>query len=372
MTAPDPQQFGSPLNLIYFYLTEGCNLRCRHCWVMPEEGSTQKAGGYLDLGIFESILQQAQALGLTGVKLTGGEPCLHPQIQPMLKIIRQANYRLIVETNGVLLTPELAELLATCNKPLVSVSLDGVDVTTHEWVRRVPGCFQAALNGIKYLVEAGLKPQIIFSIMRRNQDQIEPIVRLAQKLGAGSVKFNFIQPSPRGDLMAKKGEILTVPELVELGRWLEQKLVPSVDIQLMITHPPAFRPLKRMFGPNGDGCNVCGIKGILGVLADGSFALCGIGEHIPELVFGHASRDKLVEVWHDHPMLREIRKGLPEQLGGICRDCLMRHRCLGYCLAQNFYQTQQFWTPYWFCDQAEAAGLFPAVWKRPRPQVDNR
>jgi len=297
---------------------------------MPEEGSTQKAGGFLDLGIFESILQQAQALGLTGIKLTGGEPFLHPQIQEMLKIIRQAQYRLIVETNGVLLTPELAELLATCNNSLVSVSLDGVEGSTHEWVRRVPGCFQAALNGIKYLVEAGLTPQIIFSIMKRNQDQIEPIVRLAKKIGAGSVKFNFVQPSPRGDLMAEKGEILTVPELVKLGRWLEHELAPSSDIQLIITHPPAFRPLKRMFGPDGDGCSVCGIKGILGVLADGSYALCGIGEHIPELVFGHAGRDKLEEVWHDHPLLQDIREGLPKKLSGICRDCFMRHRCLGY------------------------------------------
>ena len=37
----------------------------------------------------------------------------------------------------------------------------------------------------------------------------------------------------------------------------------------------------------------------------------------------------------------------------------MKATCLGVCLAQNYYQTRDLWRPYWFCQQAEAAGLFP-------------
>ncbi len=160
------------------------------------------------------------------------------------------------------------------------------------------------------------------------------------------------------------GETLSLPELLELGRWVEQEVAATADIPVFFSHPPAFRPLKRLIVQNG-GRGTCGVLGIIGVLATGSYALCGIGSTIPELVFGDASRDKLADVWQNHPVLREIREGLPHRLGGICRECVMKATCLGVCLAQNYYQTRDLWTPYWFCQQAEAAGLFPASRKLP-------
>jgi SynChlorMet cassette radical SAM/SPASM protein ScmF len=365
MSTPEPQNGGAPLAKIYFYLTEGCNLRCRHCWIMtePEPAAASPSKAVLDLDLFASILEQARPLGLRSVKLTGGEPFLHPRIGQMLAMIQEAQVELVVETNGVLLTPELAARVASCPKPFVSVSLDGTDPETHEWVRQVPGSYQAALRGIRNLVQAGIRPQIIFTVMRKNRDQLGSIVSLAQELQVESVKFNVLQPSPRGDRMAAAGETLTFQEILETGRWVEWELAPSVDLPVYFSFPPAFKPLKRLFGHN-EIRSVCGIRHIMGVLANGSYALCGIGSHIPELVFGHASRDKLADVWQTHPVLLEIREGLPQRLGGICRDCLMQTRCLGVCLAQNYYQTRDLWSPFWFCQQAEAAGLFPASRRR--------
>jgi SynChlorMet cassette radical SAM/SPASM protein ScmF len=362
MPTTELQPSNHPLATIYFYLTEGCNLRCRHCWIMPEENSSGQGKAILDLGLFESILLQALDLGLTTVKLTGGEPLLHPQIHRLLGLVQRARPKLVVETNGVLLTAELADKIASCQEPFVSVSLDGADSETHEWVRQVPGSYRAALRGIGYLVHAGLRPQIIFTIMLRNRDQVRSIVQLAQELGAGSVKFNILQPSPRGDRMQQENETLTIQDYVEVGRWVEEELAPSVDFPILFSHPPAFIPLRRLLKQNGV---ICGILGTLGVLANGSYALCGIGETVSELIFGHAARDSLAQVWLTHPVLQEIRAGLPERFNGICRDCLVKGQCLGFCIAQNYYQTQDLWTPYWFCQQAEAAGLFPATRKRP-------
>ena len=173
------------LNQIYFYLTEGCNLRCRHCWIAPKYQSEANQYPALDLDLFKSIIEQAKPMGLSGVKLTGGEPLLHPQINEILEYIQTEDLRLTVETNGVLCTAELAEKVAECKNTFVSVSLDGADSGTHEWVRGVEGCFEAALKGIGNLVEVGLRPQIIMSIMRQNKDQMESVVRLAERLGAG-------------------------------------------------------------------------------------------------------------------------------------------------------------------------------------------
>jgi len=350
---------GYPLNQIYFYLTEGCNLRCRHCWIAPKYQSETNQYPALDLNLFKSVIEQAKALGLTGVKLTGGEPLLHPQIKEILEHIQTENLRLTVETNGVLCTPELAQKLAACKDPFVSVSLDGADAGTHEWVRGVAGCFDEVMDGIRNLVEAGFNPQIIMSVMRPNKDQLEPMVRVAENLGAGSVKFNIVQPMARGSKMHDSGETLSIEELVDLGRWVENTLSLSTPLRLHYDHPLAFRPLGKIFANDGDGCRVCGILSILGVLADGSYALCGIGETVPDLVFGHPDSDRLEDIWINSPILLELRKGLPHRLEGICGYCLMKRLCLGSCVAQNYYGSRDLWAPFWFCKEAHNQGLFP-------------
>lgn len=353
------------LNQIYFYLTDACNLCCRHCWIAPHFHSDASSGAVLPLGLFRSILDQAGPLGLSSVKLTGGEPLLHPQISEMLDLLREEKTPVVIETNGVLCSPGLADKIAACTGAFVSVSLDGADAGTHEWVRGVPGCFDAALEGIRNLVRSGLRPQIIMTIMGRNKDQLEALVHLAETVGACSVKFNLVQPTARGEKLHTAGEVLDVEEIVELGRWVESSLSRSAAVPVIFHHPPAFRPLGRMFGDRGDGCGICGVLGILGVLADGSYALCGIGETIPEMVFGHAAQDRLEAVWARTPVLQEIREGLPHRMGGVCRNCLMKVFCLGSCLAQNYYRTGSLWAPFWLCEEAQARGCFPASRLRP-------
>lgn len=348
-----------PLGSIYFYLTEGCNLRCRHCWIHPGYETEGQSYRTLDLDLFKYILEQAKPLGLRDIKLTGGEPLIHPQIREILDVIRTEDIRLIVETNGIQCSPEIAQEMRACKNAFISVSLDGADAETHEWMRGVKGCFETTLEGISNLVNARIAPQIIMSIVRRNKDQLVPIVRLAETLGAGSVKFNIVQPTARGEKMHSAGETLSIEELVEMGKWVERVLSASTDLRIVFSHPIAFRPLGKMFGGNGDGCGLCGIKRIIGVLADGSYALCGIGESVSELVFGHAANDRLEDVWHGNRVLREIREGLPHRLEGLCSECLMNGICLGNCIAQNYYRAKSLWAPYWYCEQAHSRDLFP-------------
>jgi SynChlorMet cassette radical SAM/SPASM protein ScmF len=349
----------SPLNAIYFYLTEGCNLRCRHCWIEPPHQSGRRQYPALDLELFRRILQQAKPLGLKSVKLTGGEPLMHPHIGEILNILWEEKIRFNVETNGVLCTPELARDLVRSGMFHISVSLDGADAETHEWVRGVRGCFDAAVAGIRNLVAAGIRPQVIMTLMRRNIGQVEELVRLAESLGASSVKFNIVQPTARGVKMHEAGETVSIRELVQIGEWVEKELSARTGLALLYAHPAAFRPLGRMYGRDGSGCSACGIRGILGVLGDGSYALCGIGETVPEMVFGHASKESLADVWKSNPVLLEIREGLPRSLKGVCGDCVMKNICLGSCIAQNYYRSQDLWAPFWYCEEAQRLGLFP-------------
>lgn len=346
------------LDQIYFYLTEGCNLACRHCWLAPKYDPKGTKYPALPLALFERIIVDAKPLGLKAVKLTGGEPLLNPDFLSMLDVVRREGLRLTIETNGVLCTAQCAQAIKEAGeRPFVSVSLDGADAQTHESIRGVKGSFEAAIEGIKNLVNAGFKPQVIFTVMKRNREQVESVIRLAGDLGAGSVKYNVVQPTARGEHLHDQDETLDIRELVMLGRHIENVVSKTTPLRLFFSHPAAFVPLSRM--ATGNGCGVCGIKGIIGVLANGKYALCGIGETVPDLVFGDAATDSLEEIWHGNPILCKIRQALPAELSGICRRCLMKQRCLGSCVAQNYYRSKDLMAPFWYCEEAEAEGLFP-------------
>ena len=191
-----------PLNSLYFYLTEGCNLACKHCWLSPKFDPSGDKYPILPVEVFETAILEAKPLGLSSVKLTGGEPLLHPHFTTLLDIIRREELSLTIETNGLLCTPEIAKEIAKSPNRFVSVSIDGTDASTHERIRGVKGSFALTVKAVKNLVEAGISPQIIFSIMPGNVEQVDAIVCMSEDLGASSVKFNVVQPTARGENIA--------------------------------------------------------------------------------------------------------------------------------------------------------------------------
>ena len=352
------------LNMIYFYLTAGCNLACRHCYLEPTPLKQAMEKAVLAADVFGKIIKQAKPLGLSQVKLTGGEPLFHPQISEILATVRQEKLHLTVETNGVLCSAELARQIADCevdgNKPFVSVSLDSPVSQTHEYIRAIPGCFDATLQGIENLVAAGIHPQIIMSIMECNKEDAAAMVKLAEQVQASSVKFNIVQAMGRGENLHELHHALSVADYIQMGKYVEKELSPQTKLRLFYSWPPAFRALSDIFDRDGrNSCGRCNILGILGVLADGNYTMCGVGSQVKELIFGAAQTDDLGQVWNNNRVINELRNGLPDKLSGICADCLHRKQCMGHCVAHNFYESHDLFAPFWFCAQAEQAGLFP-------------
>lgn len=183
------------LNQLYFYLTQGCNLACRHCWLSPKLDPKGDKYPVLPVELFETAIREAKPLGLSGVKLTGGEPLLHPEFTRLLEIVRREELGLTIETNGLLCTPEVAAEIARSPRRFVSVSMDGTDAATHDAIRGVSGSFEAARQAVRNLAAAKMSPQVIMTVMRCNAGQIEAMVRMAEDLGAGSIKFNVVQPT---------------------------------------------------------------------------------------------------------------------------------------------------------------------------------
>lgn len=347
-----------PLDQIYFYLTEGCNLACRHCWLAPPLQTVNRKYPILPVRLFKKAIYEAMPLGLNGIKLTGGEPLLHPDIKEIFSIIRENNLGLSMETNGFLCSMEIAKEIAESPNRFVSVSIDGSDNITHDKIRGVEGSFEKAVNAVKNLVKTGTTTQVIMSLMLDNRHQVESMATLSRDLGAESLKINIVQPIARGKSLLEKEESLKINEIIELGKHVESNLSSNNDFRVEFDYPLAFHPLSHLAN-NGSG--TCNIFNIIGVIATGEYALCGIGNHIPELVFGRIDKVELKNVWINNPVLNEIRNGIPERLEGVCADCLMKQICLGSCIALTYYRTKRLWSPFWFCEQAYRQGLFPGT-----------
>lgn len=347
------------LNSIYFYLTEGCNLACRHCYLDPVPLKKANERAVLSVPLFSKVIKEAKSLGLSSVKLTGGEPLFHPQIEEILKIIKQENLNLAIETNGVLCNLNIAKQIANCEldskKPFIAVSLDSHQAETHEYIRGIPGCFEKTIQGISNLVNAGLRPQIIMTLMDYNKRDVTGVVRLAEQMNVASIKFNVLQSLGRGEMT----NALNILEHISFGYWLEQELAPTTSVKLFSGLPPAFRSLSSMYSNSSYGCARCNILNIIGVLADGTYAMCGLGNKDNKLTFGSAHIDELSNVWFNNNVLNDLRAGLPFKLSGVCGDCLHKAHCLGSCIAQNYHKSFNLFAPFWFCDQAEKAQLFP-------------
>jgi len=346
-----------PLNSYYVYLTAGCNLACAHCWLAPSFQQHGGTGGHLDYGLFALAIEEGLPLGLSHINMTGGEPLLHPDFIRMVDLVREKGLRLTIETNGTLMTQSLAQYLRDKSTlGPISISLDGAGPETHDAWRGVKGSFEKACLAVRYLVSVGYRPQVIMSVHAGNIDEVERVVQLAERLGAGSVKLGIAQSLGRGERLGKRNQLLDLRNLIELGRWVDDYLQMRVSIPVYYNWHMAFHKLKNLM--NCDGCT-CNIFGSLGILPTGHVAMCGIGELVADLCYGLLGEDPVREVWTFHPMLVELRKAVPAGLEGICGDCLIHNKCLGACVAQNYYRTRRLTAPYWFCQESAEAGLFP-------------
>jgi SynChlorMet cassette radical SAM/SPASM protein ScmF len=347
------------LTTFYLYLTDGCNLRCRHCWITPRyvDGKPDP-GEYLDLELLKQAVAEAKPLGLNSAKLTGGEPVLHPQFAEIVDFLTAEGLSLTMETNGTLIDAGLARHLKEESSLYhVSVSIDGPTAAVHDPFRGVQGSFEAAVAGFRNLVEAGFHPQLIMSPHRGNVEYVDDVVALAVELGAGSVKFNPVTRSGRGVGMHERGEALEFGEVIELARYVRGELQERTPIKLILGTPLALYTVGELVrgGPEG----MCHVRHILGILGSGEMALCGIGRTIPELCFGKLGEVSVAEAWLNHPTLCQLRRDLDGQYPGVCGQCIHAKRCLTWCVAQNYQDAGQLVHPPELCVQAWERGLFP-------------
>lgn len=343
-----------PLQSLYFYLTSYCNLNCLHCWIAPTRINKNEAPIEAPFELLKDIIDQAIPLGLKSIKVTGGEPFLNKNIFPLISYASGKNLNITIETNGTLIDEQSARFLKENRLGMIAVSLDGSNRKIHETLRRRQGCFEKAVNGIKFLKKYELNVQIIMSVYKFNRDCLEDTVRFAEKLGANSIKINCISAVSRGEALKRKGDTLEVTDYLKLNQKIDHEIQPRYKIKIILDIPPAFKKIKDVKEKGGR----CGLKHILGVLANGDISICGIGEVLSSLRLGNIRNEPLEQLWENNPILKTLRADIPQKLQGICSECIFKGYCLGKCRAEAYYATGNFLSPFSFCDEAHKLGLF--------------
>ena len=174
--------------------TRTCNLHCAHCYtdsadaVYPDELTTEQAFAMVD---------DLAAFGSPVLLISGGEPLRRHDLFEVAAHAREQGMRVVVSTNGTLLTDETAARLADVGVSYVGISIDGRP-KTHDKFRGMLGAFEASMRGIEACKAAGLKVGLRFTLTRANQDDLPWLFDLMEERNVPRLCIYHLAPTGRG------------------------------------------------------------------------------------------------------------------------------------------------------------------------------
>ena len=189
--------FGRAITYLRISLTDRCNLRCVYC--MPKEGlQWQPRADQLSAEEIVRVVEAAASGGVKRVRLTGGEPLVHPDVVEIVRRIASipAIEDVSLTTNAVLLE-RLAQPLAEAGLTRVNISLDSLDADKFRRITR-GGELNRVWKGIAAAERAHLAPIKLNTVIVRglNDDEIPALARLTLE---NEWHVRFIEVMPIGN-----------------------------------------------------------------------------------------------------------------------------------------------------------------------------
>jgi cyclic pyranopterin phosphate synthase len=256
------------------------------------------------------------SLGITKIRLTGGEPLLRRGLVDFvgelasLRTPAGEHLDLAITTNGHLLA-DLVQPLKEAGLNRITVSMDAVDPGRFTRITRVPGGYDRVLAGIRAARDAGLWPVKVNCVLMRgfNEDQIIAFGKFAREEG---VMVRFIEFMP----------------LEEDRVWTPSTVVPLEEI---LQRMAEFRPLTEIPHARSETARRYRFDdgvGEIGIIAPVSHPFCGHCSRI-RITSDGKIRTCLFSVW-DHDLHALMRRGasdaeLAEFITGVVQRKEARH-----------------------------------------------
>ena len=163
-------RFNRRITYLRVSITDRCNLRCTYC--MPAEGvRLMEHKDILSFEEIEEVIRTAVTMGITKVRITGGEPLVRKGVLSLVEKIAVipgiSDFGLT--TNGILLS-EFARKLADAGLHRINISLDTLDPEKYKTITR-GGDIQKVFEGIEAAKVAGLTPVKINCVVRNSSDE---------------------------------------------------------------------------------------------------------------------------------------------------------------------------------------------------------
>jgi AdoMet-dependent heme synthase len=290
-------------------LTSVCNNHCLGC---SNVYAADRAGPPVLTGSQWHELMAPFLSEAVQVRLTGGEPTLHPDFLSILADATSYNAQVTAFTNGRWREPEVLVrgVREWRNFSGFLISLHGADAASHEAFSGVPGSFKDTLANIRLAIENGVTVGLSTIITRQSWDQVEAVVELGRRLGVQHVAFNryigkaFPQIEPSREQMSTA--VARIKALIAAGE----------PVKFGIGVPQCFAL------NDSEGC----LAGVAYASIDpwGNLRPCA---HSPTVV-GSLREHSLADLWHS-PAMNAWRALMP----GECTTCAAYSACHGGCRA---------------------------------------
>ena len=341
MPMQDATLFARPY-VVSWNLTYRCNLACEHCYLDAGGAPQVDTESFSDrseldtAGCFKVIDDIAAFAPECVTILTGGEPLLRRDI---LEIVRRAAERglwVVVGTNGVRITENLAQRLAEAGARGLSLSLDALDADRHDRFRKVRGAWRNTVEGAGILTRTGLPFIVQTTAGSHNLGELEAIAAFAHdRLAAKVWNLYFLVPTGRGQFVsditpAQYDEVLAslhrIQQTYDRRMLVNAKCAPHY-IKTILERGGAGAEKIRTYSGGAGGCPAG--THYMGIRPNGDVTPC---PYLPVFA-GSLRSSSLADLWTSSELFTAIRHRTA--LGGRCGACEMNGHC-GGCRARAY------------------------------------
>jgi radical SAM protein with 4Fe4S-binding SPASM domain len=329
---------GTNRPLVVWNVTNRCNLRCKHCYISAEDRKYQDE---LTTAEAEDFIRNLADLQIPVLLFSGGEPLIREDIFHLSKLATELGVRVVLSTNGTLITPEMAESIKESGMQYVGISLDGLH-DIHDEFRCMPGAMDRSIEGIKNCMKLDINSGVRFTVNKYNREDLEGIIDLLVQEGIPRFCMYHLVYSGRGKKIVNMDTTLqekreTIEFLIDKTIELYDKGVKAeiltVDNHadgvyiynyLMKKNPERAEEVMQLLKMHG-GCSA-GTK-FANVDPQGNVHPCQFWQHVN---LGNVRERKFGDIWNDkdNEFLESLRNK-EKMLKGRCGQCTYKEVCGG-------------------------------------------
>lgn len=342
-------------------VVSACNLRCKHCYFDDKSGKFYNSQSDLNKDeIIKLAKDLVTNLGIVNYSITGGEPLLRKDIFEIIKIIKASHGIVSLQTNGTLITKTISKKLVGLLNPntdYIQISLDGLEKTYDSM--RGKGNFRKAINGIKLMINSGIKVNVNCTPVSKNISELVDLYKFCTEIGVNKFSLSRFIPYNRNqkELELNLLDLVEIfAKIIELSKssstYLEfhYRFFDFVSNETLRKYADAY--LKKQKINNIISCESvnCHKHNTLFIDADGKFYLCFASKH-NDKGLGDFRKNTATEIWNNRSQNIFFANRLIDDMP--CKTCKYFALCKGGCPASANNRYNAITNPDGLCKYAE-------------------